>query len=216
MKKLLLPLVFSLGFTAPLFAGPVGLGIRGGGVLSSVTGLPSYASYLHTDFVPGFGAGAFLEFGLNDFLSLQPEAGYIRKGFSENISGIYVIDPYGNIVGSADGTYTLHFDYLEFPLLVKAHKSLGPGVSGSLCMGPSLGILLGASEDYSSSSFGSGSAPVTGFSSTDFSWMFGAGIELGQFLLDLRYDLGLTGIEPNFSLSPKNSALSLQVGYRIL
>jgi len=215
MKKFVWVFGLWLAMAQSLVAGPVGFGIRGGGVMASQTGLPSVPPYFTTDVVFGFSAGGFLEFGLNDFLSLQPEVDFVQKGYHGNINGVLVTGPTPSS-GNTDGYFTDREDYLEIPLLVKVHKSLGPGFAGCLSVGPSLGILLGASESYSVTGFGSGSGPLTGLSNSDFGLMFGAGIELGQFLVDLRYDLGLSGTIPNYPYSPKNSVLSLQVGYRIL
>jgi hypothetical protein len=53
---------------------------------------------------------------------------------------------------------------------------------------------------------------------TDFGLVFGAGLELQNFLLDVRYDLGLSSVlstGSTSSLTPANQVFSALLGYRI-
>jgi hypothetical protein len=140
------------------------------------------------------------------------------KGVQPSATIIPVADSHGFRIGtgSFSGTYT--FNYLEFPLLLQARVPLASDLKGSLLLGPDLGILLGANEHYVIT----GNYPQSGsYSLTNggaaFEWgaNFGAELECNHWLLDLRYDLGLTSVfqseYPNFH----NSVLSLDMGYRI-
>jgi hypothetical protein len=211
MNKILLALLVVLGLTDFAGADPIGFGVRAGAAMANQV----FPYTLNgADVVFGFTGGLFADVGLNDFLSFQPEADFTMKGLQLNVDPIAEINQYGQIVGVVSGSYSYSFNYLEFPLLLKAHTLLGPHVIGSLSAGPSIGVLLNANEHYSVGAF-SGNAVLNG-AALDGGVMVGAGIELDRFLLDLRYDLGLTSVYQNDPKGPTNSVLSLEVGYRIL
>ena len=49
--------------------------------------------------------------------------------------------------------------------------------------------------------------------STDFSLLFGAGVDVGAFSLGIRYDLGLANTLDVDGFDSKNKTLSLMAGY---
>ena len=214
MKKFLFFILVCLSPLNSAFAGPVGFGIKGGLDMACLVS-PLYSGpNTSSDVVFGFTGGVFVDMGLNDFLSFQPEANYTMKGNQINYHHIPVTPMYGTTIGFIDGTFTNTFNYFEVPLLLKAQTSLGPSFKGGLFTGPAPAFLLSASEHYTSPS--PGDAALRLRDNFDLGWIVGAGIEINQFLLDVRYDFSFNTLFKNFTGSPNNSVLTLEVGYRIL
>jgi hypothetical protein len=219
MKKLfatVILLVFGFGYSA--WGDPVGFGIHAGATMANQVFPPSAPStQIQPDVLFGMTGGVFAEFGLSDFLSLQPEADFTMKGRTINLKNIILTGPGEPLFPpfpTANATYTYNFNYLEFPLFLKAHTALSPHVTGSLSVGPALSVLLTAFEHYLIETLAPGNSPLTA-NTLEGSALFGAGLELDRFLIDLRYDLGLTSVYPNYPNGPRNSTLSLQLGYRL-
>jgi hypothetical protein len=192
---------------------PLSFGVRAGGDMATqVSSTLGNSSQQTGDVVFGYLAGVFVETKLSDVVSLEPEAQFIRKGGQINLNNLLVLGGPGG-PATVNASYTYTYDYLEIPVLFKAHTPLSPGLTGSLSAGPSVEIPLGANEHYSIASYGTGDQPYTG-AVLDWDLMVGAGLELDGFLLDLRYDRGLTSAN-QYSKGPENSVLSLLLGYRI-
>jgi hypothetical protein len=212
MKKIFLVLWLGLGLTNFAAADPIGFGVKAGAGMANL--VPSDFPGINSNVLFGLTGGVFADLGLNDFLSFQPEANFTMKGNQLNVPPIPEVNQYGQVVGEVGGSYSFNLNYFEIPLLLKAHAPLGPQVIGSLSVGPSLGILLNASEHFTVGGL-PGSAELNG-AGLEGGVVFGAGVEFDRFLLDLRYGLGLTSVYQNDPKGPTNSVLSLTVGYRIL
>jgi hypothetical protein len=214
MKKLFLALlVLTLGVDGAL-GRTLGLGFRVGPDMANETNTNPDSPNYTQNVLFGFTAGVFADVGLGSFLSLEPEADFAMKGVAANLNHIPVN---AGSAGYADDNYTLNYNYLEIPLLLKAYTPLLPHLAGSLSVGPDFEIPLttylhqnitGAVENNSNQAMND--------VGSDWGAMFGAGLELDGFLLDLRYDLGLTSVLKNVSNGPQNSVLSILMGYRIL
>ncbi len=215
MKKLLpalILLVFGFGHSA--WGDPVGLGFHAGANMANqVVANSGPSSQVQPDVLFGLTGGVFAEFGLSDFLSFQPEADFTMKGRTINFKNIPVTGP-GLQMGTTNANYTFNFNYLEFPLLLKAHTPLSPHLTGSLSAGPAVDVLLTAFEHYSVQNLATGNASLNA-NTLEGGVLFGAGLDIDGFLIDLRYDLGLTSVYPNYPNGPQNSTLSLQAGYQI-
>ena len=48
---------------------------------------------------------------------------------------------------------------------------------------------------------------------TDFGLQFGAGVNIKNFVIDVRYGLGLSNLSNDSSVSAKNRAIGITVGY---
>jgi hypothetical protein len=214
MKKILFAIGLGLILTDCAGADPISLGVRAGADMANQAA-PFPITGIKTDVLFGFTGGIFADFGLNDFLSLQPEANFTMKGIQLTEPPVPEINQYGQVVGYIGGSNTFSLNYFEIPLLLKAHAPLGPQIIGSLSAGPSLGMLLSANNHYSFLQGGSGNEALNA-AGLDWGIMFGAGIDLDRFLLDVRYDLGLSAVYQDFFKGATNSVLSLEVGYRIL
>ena len=79
MKKIILSLALLAGFASTASAQTgVRYGIKGGYNLATFSGPDSKSS----EYKSGFSAGGFLNFGVADIISIQPELLYSQKGAS--------------------------------------------------------------------------------------------------------------------------------------
>jgi hypothetical protein len=125
--------------------------------------------------------------------------------------------------GSDEGVdVTFKLDYIEVPLLLKytfgavdagarPHLYLGPAIAFKMSCkfaGESEGVGLDFDcEDFSD--FGE-------IKSTDFGGIVGAGVNIRDFLLGVRYELGFTKIAESVDTGTediKNSTISFYLGY---
>lgn len=163
-----------------------------------------------TDSRTGFVAGGFLNVGLGDVLSIQPEILYSQKGFG---------------VSEAGASATAELDYIEFPLLLKA--SFG---SDGQKVRPAL--FVGGFAAFEASCGVSGEVAGIGGSTdcdvvlderetTDAGLVFGGGIDVviseGLFLVvDGRYNLGLLNLDGEVDVaSVKSRGFSASAGLGI-
>lgn len=146
----------------------------------------------------GFHIGGYLQYALSEKLSLQPEL------------------IYNSLKVDQDGE-EISTNYLSLPIM------FGYGVENNKLVfqaGPQIGLLL--------SSDPSEIKDDDGFKDIDFSFNFGATVNLSKFNLSVRYSLGLlnlTGdslteeLESEFGedidLSIKNNNIQFSVGYRL-
>ena len=215
MKKIFLAAALLLGLANAASADPFGFGIKGGvNMANQVSSFNEGTTQITSDVLFGFNGGIFMDFQLAGILSLQPEAEFSMKGFQQNIHHIPEVDSSAHILGYIDGFDNFSFNYLEFPLLLKVHGSMGPDLQGFLLLGPSLSFLISANTHYSFAGIGTGGSVLNG-AVFDYGLNFGGGLEIGKVILDLRYDLGLASVINHFSEGNKNSVLSLEFGYRI-
>lgn len=213
MKKIFLAMFIVFNLAKAASADPIRFGIKGGvNMANQVYAIDSFNTGINTDVIFGFVGGVFIDMGLNNFLSLQPEVNFSMEGYQQKYAHIPVTSPSGpSIIGYTDASFTFTYNYLEMPLLLKFNANLSPGLRGNLLIGPSVDFLLGANDHYVDTV--TGDASIKG-SDLDFGMVLGADLEIDKFLLDLRYNLGLTSVTP-YSGGPQNSVLSLDVGYRI-
>jgi len=152
--------------------------------------------------------GVFFAYNLSRNFAIQPELYYLMLGGVDE-----------TVYEDATWKYVDYDNYLHIPVLVKYRFMPDKQLSPVLFAGPAVSILLSAHyklfiddvEQYDKSS-------TAYLKKTRFSACFGGGLEYQmdklKFLLDIRYDLGLTNIDaendPTDQL--KNRALMLMVG----
>ncbi len=200
------------GFAA---AEPVELGVKGGINFSNienntyVPGTTDYVSFGGNTLL-GYNAGVFLDVNLYDFFYFQPEAMVILKG-SQPSQSVY---PYAT---------TFSLPYLEFPLLLKAKVFSIETLKVNLLAGPYFSFFLNSNTPINENPFFKG-APFVGqtmYNEFEMGLTLGVSLELDNFLLDARYDSGLTGISLvalNGGANDEglNEAFILSLGYKIL
>jgi hypothetical protein len=164
------------------------LGIKGGANFSSIN-----SDNLKSSTVAGYQAGLFARFGGTFFL--QPE--------------LYVSSTGGNF-NSNDNAYSakVKFTNLNVPVLLGA--KFGPkDLDIRIMAGPIYTSVL--SNDFSSS-INSAYTDFGHYNHSTLGYQAGAGIDLGAFSADLRYEGGLTDINPDFGQRQQLWAVS--VGFR--
>ena len=184
MKKLSFLILICLFATLGVNAQGVGLGIKAGANFANVD-----LGDVETDNKTGYHFGAFVDLGLNDNISIQPELLFSSQGTSS--------DDFGDI----------DFTYLTIPVLLKLKFANIVNVHA----GPQFGILSSAKDD-------DGDDIKESFKSADISLDLGAGVELPAGLVaGLRYNLGLNDINDNESVNveAKNRVMQIYVGWKL-
>jgi hypothetical protein len=154
----------------------------------------------------GFVVGGFVRIAASGPLQIEPQLLYVQKGAEADVGG------------GITGTFKL--DYVQIPVLIKAAFPVASDtrIVPSLFAGPALAFKVGCKVKASD-----GSATVeetcadagASIKSTDFSFIFGGGADIGPIAFQLRYDLGLSKIEDASQPSDvKNKAWLFTVGYR--
>ncbi len=231
MKKLLPTLLIgcliAFGFTDTQ-AQDTRFGLKGGLNFFSIKGEASisFMGFSETETFDsgtqmGFHGGIFMEKPLNEFLSIQPEINFIQKGGSESDGGV------DDFVEFEDEDVTL--SYIDVPLLLKINIPLEGNLSPFITAGGYVGYLLDAKVKFD------GTVEDISDDVKDISYglLFGAGVNFGNFFVELRYDYGLSNIfdtdlfdedlngdfdddfgfgDIGFDVSIRNRGLSLAVG----
>lgn len=221
MKKIILSLALLAGFASAANAQTgVHYGIKGGYNLATFAGPDSKSS----EYKSGFSAGGFLNFGIADIISIQPELLYSQKGAS--------IANFQGTTGSADARFKSTIGYLDVPVMVRVNAGdNGKGLFFEL--GPQGSFVL-HNRDFTQT--GNTSTQTTDNTSTDdlnkvvLGYAAGLGYQLTSGLsLGLRYTgdfsqvykdgasktytsalyTGGNGKNPNV----RNSVFQFQVGY---
>lgn len=172
----MLVLITALVFSLPQYCSAQGLslGIKGGLNMASIAGADAGSPIMK----PGLVGGAYATIDLM-FVNIQPEALYSQKGLKRDDGGI---------------TITVHYNYLEIPVLLKF--PLGKIIVPSIYAGPSFGMLMSADIE--------GIDIKDGLKSSDLGLVFGVDVKTPVKLsVDARYTMGLTsfddaGVYPDF------------------
>jgi hypothetical protein len=161
------------------------------------------------DWKVGFCGGAFMSYAVNDWFTLEPELLYSMKGMKLGFLTFNGL--------------TFSLDYIEIPVLAMAKIPVKPNFKPFVYAGPVVGFnvrskissnILDTDIDIDLSDYVSG---------TEFSLALGGGLNVfvgGQeFVLDFRYEPGLTGVfkdavdKQGESLKWYNDTISILVGY---
>lgn len=191
MKKTILIALTAaaLFLTAGTGFGQISYGVIGGPGVSGFAGddRDSFDARL------GLSFGGFLETPLLDNLLLHSELLFSLRG--------------AGLAGSAD-KITLWF--LDVPVLLRYQLPLNTEVPINFFAGPYLGINLSAKVVN-----GTTTSVDNVIKNFDIGLHLGAGIELGDFLIDARYRAGMTDIHESDAVDLTNSGFLILVGYRI-
>ena len=155
----------------------------------------------------GFTGGGMVTLGLSPAIALQTGLRYSQEGTGADLGG--------GISGS------FKVDYLRVPLYLKAGTMLqgSTPIYPHLYAGPAVGFKVRCKLEASN---GSQSAEAdcddptvqAKIKSTDFGLHFGVGVDIGDFNLGGRYELGLTSIDDSgANTDVKNSVLAIVGGY---
>ena len=143
-----------------------------------------------TSFKPGFTAGLEAQYQINNWFGLSAGALYTTAGYK-------VKD---------DGDYKLNTGYVNIPVMAKFYVTKGLSLNAGL----QLGFMTTATAK---SPLGDADCKDL-CNKTDFSIPLGAAYEIGDFVIDARYNLGLTNVGKDVGKN-KNSVIMLTLGYKI-
>lgn len=196
MKKLLMTLVAAFMVAINANAQQMFLKPMVGGTLATITGDGTDNAKMKL----GLAAGA--EFGYH---VMEPLA--ITAGALVSMQGAGMKDH----DGYTDGSETL--TYLNIPVM--ANYYVAPGLA--LKAGVQPGFLLSRKNKYTRNGHEHENTDKDGLKSFDFSIPLGLSYEISNFVIDARYNLGLSNMldVDHSDYSNKNSVIMLTVGYKI-
>ncbi|MCZ6755375.1 MAG: porin family protein [Gemmatimonadetes bacterium] len=171
-----------------------GIGVLVGPTVSSFRGNNSDAFNSRT----GFAAGGFVDLELNGMIGLRPEFLYVQKGATRNITP----------------STTFKIEYFEVPVLFTVDVPMEGALGVQFYAGPQVSILSKCRADTQGGATGVPCAteglPVK---STDWGLIFGAELAIKMFLINVRYDMGISQIVDNPNLNLKNQAIMVLGGF---
>jgi hypothetical protein len=139
----------------------------------------------------GPAVGAFVTIPLNEHISVRPELWYLRKGAEASFDFSFFEEDL-----SFESTFL--FDYIEVPVLFAYTPRTGGTIAPNLFAGPSVGFLTSAKYKLEAAGESESASIKSSLKSTDFSLIFGGGLDFGlgsrSLAVDIRYMLGLSNI----------------------
>jgi hypothetical protein len=168
-------------------AGNTSFGLKAGLNFATITDNPTSWDP-NMSFKPGIAAGAFVIYGFNDWLSLQPELLYSQRGVTSKLLDYDIVDV----------DLTASFNYVEIPLLLVYTVPLKGSFRPIFYAGPVLSYMLSSEAKLSASilsvSVDMGSVTHVndfgGIIGTGFRWDVGN----GMVTFDIRYQRGFTNV----------------------
>jgi len=193
MKKLLLSVALLMAVCIGAKA-QVSLGIKGGVNFSKIS-----ADNVKNSTVTGYQAGVFARIGSAFYL--QPEIYLSSSGgkFDFNTT---------NTTTTASGKVT--FTNLNVPLLL-GHSFGSKDLNFRLMVGPVYTYALNKSQDFDDNVNGAYN-DFGHYKNSTFGFQAGGGVDIGPITADLRYEGGLTKINPDFG--QRQSLWALSVGFK--
>lgn len=152
----------------------------------------------------GFLVGAFAEFEIGDVLSLEPQLLWVQKGAKYNVD-----------VTGASGSATIKLDYVQIPVLLKAeYRQEGKDLAPSVFAGPAVGFKTSCSVNIEADgASGSQDCDSDAVNGTEWSVIFGLGLDYKRIVFQARYDLGLSGVPQDSDVDVKNGGWAFTLGY---
>lgn len=143
----------------------------------------------------GVVTGADLTYQLQEKFALTAGAFYSMQGARDKHNGL---------------TKTWKFDYINVPILANYYVIPGLAIKAGIQPGFNLSHKLKAEYQGNSEE-----VDIDHFKSLDISIPIGASYEISDFVIDARYNFGLTKLWDVSGSSSKNSVIQVTVGYKI-
>lgn len=140
----------------------------------------------------GLAAGAEFEYQISDIFSLSAGALYSMQGCKNTVAGVDV---------------TTKLDYINVPILANVYVVKGLAVK--LGIQPGFNVTHEVKAEKGSTS---GTTDLSGIKSVDFSIPVGLSYEINNFVIDGRYNFGVTKIADD--VDSKNSVFQFTLGYK--
>lgn len=198
MKKYLrLTFIVAMLSVITVASAQVRLGVKGGVNASNLNGQDNNKAKI------GFNVGVLADYDFAPNVGLQSGLFATTKGFKYKENSL---------------EYTDNLVYVQLPVHIAFKVDVTPGTKVFLHGGPYFAYGVGGKRSLAVGSFEGSSDKVFGdgtfqYKSFDAGLGIGAGIELGQLLFDLGWDMGLVDIS-NSSKSIKNQNAYLSVGFK--
>lgn len=229
MKKILAFIIVITGFlTITDMSARTSFGLKTGLNIANLTGkdVDIVAEGLKSKL--GINGGVFVNLGISNVFSIQPELLYSQKGWKIEI------EDKGDMFGN---NYTIFYsgiykyNYIDIPVLVVLSIPVSENFTPKLFLGPSLGINLSAKGklsikvDYSQELEEHGftdyeeddEADLKEFTkTTDYGLVTGVNFEISGFIIEARYSLSLNtffALEEGEEYDIRNSVVSIMIGY---
>ena len=192
-------------------AGPVMMGIKGGALVSNIDP-KNIGNVSEFETKRGPAAGAFVVYGLGDWIGVQGEVLYVAKGTSFGKGE--ATDETGRPLGTYEDLQIM--EYVEVPLLVRGVWPTGGALRPVLIAGPA--VAFKARERRKSTGALSGSSKTSSFKNTDFGLVGGVGVELRaapswSLIFEGRYTHGLVNVAEDFyGRTARNRAMMIMAG----
>ncbi len=206
MKKLVSFLLFVL-LSVTVFSQIPNFGIKAGFNSSKLT---SDINEYNEESILGYNAGVFLRLNLGKAY-IQPEAYFTRKGGKLKFNP--TIDPG---VGTIDNKIKLNT--LDIPILL-GYKIIDLKIAKlRINAGPVASFILNKEVDVKIGEGQSSSEPLSknDFKNAIWGIQAGAGIDISQFTIDVRYEWGINDISDIQSMESKSNLINISLGWKIL
>lgn len=162
------------------------IALRGGVIIGAgIASLAEENSEMYVDSekgsIFGYQLGAYLSFNVNDYLEIQPEISFVKKGGRQNEVW------YGH-------DYIYHSDYIEMPVLAKLSYNAEAKISPFIALGPFVALRIGGKIVVTKGEYEDENK--TTFRRFDYGLAIGGGAnikinEKTRFNVGLRYSIGL-------------------------
>ena len=198
MKKLMMIaalMVATLSASAQNEVGQLTLQPKVGINIANVTGDIAIDKKSKVGFVAGFEA----EYGISEIFGLDFGVLYSMEGFKAKGIGI---GGYGTSAYLVDANYNL--DYINIPILAQVYPVKGLAIKAGIQ--PAFNVRHKVSADDVK-------ATIDGIKSFNFSIPVGLSYEYECFVLDARYNIGVTKIIKHLD-EGRNSTFSITLGYK--
>ena len=197
MKKIMMiaaMMVATLSANAQNEVGQVTLKPTVGMNISTITGDGDYKSKV------GLVAGVEAEYGIAEKFGLQFGVLYSMEG--AKVKNVVVAPGTGASAFLADKV-NFNLDYINIPILAQFYPAKGFAVKAGIQ--PAFNVRHKYSGDYS--------ATIEGVKSFNFSIPVGLSYEYESFVLDARYNIGVTKLYKDADQG-RNSTISITLGYK--
>jgi len=190
MKKIFLTVTMITFIAAGAFAQGISGGLKGGLNLANAVGSDAKDADMKMRIAYHF--GGFVNIGLSDVLSFQPELLY-------------------NSVGTKlDDDVSLHMNYFSVPLNLQ--YAIG---NFNIHAGPQFGFLLSAKAKADVDGSSAEVDMKEFFKSTDLGINLGVGASFGKLHASARYTMGITKVWDMEDVDVKNGVIQLSLGYKL-
>jgi hypothetical protein len=206
MKKMRSTFVVAMLAVAVSASAQLNFGVKGGMTMSNY-----YGDELSDKNVKiGFNVGLLADFEIGYNSAVQTGLLFLTKG-----------SQYKGSFGSISGEVTVNPMYLQVPVHYAYKIAVTPGTRVVLHAGPYAAYGVGGKSnvklsisDKSVESKGVDVFGDNGFKPFDAGLGLGVGAELGSFLVDLGWDMGLVNIARSDNATLKNQSAYLSVGFK--